>query len=90
MNSPDTKLTGQERTMIQTQSTEYHNETVKDPLTQKLLLCLLETVQDLTAEVKQLRKSHEQTQDILQKVLSMDYGNYCIAVKQWTCNRQGN
>ena len=69
MSSPDTQLTPEERKLIRTQNTDYHNETVKDPLSQKLLLCLLESVQELTEEVKTLRKQNEMMTNILQAVV---------------------
>ena len=69
MSSPDTQLTPEERKLIRTQNTDYHNETVKDPLSQKLLLCLLESVQDLTEEVKTLRKQNETMKNILESIV---------------------
>ncbi len=70
MSAPTTQITNEERTRIQTQSTVYHNETVHDPMTQKLLLCLLETVQGLSEEVKSLRKTNEEMQKILKSIVT--------------------
>lgn len=85
MNPDQTTLTAEERKKIQGRSTEFYNETVNDAVTHKLLLCLLETVQDLTGEVKSLRKetaslrsSHERTERILNAVLTQNYAQPAI------------
>jgi hypothetical protein len=70
MSAPTTQLTNDERTRIQTQSTVFYHEIAQDPMTQKLLLCLLETVQGLSEEVKSLRKTNEEMRQTLSSIVS--------------------
>ena len=69
MNSDQTTLTAEERRKIQGRSTDYYNETIHDPMTHKILLCLLETVKELKDEVKTLRSSNQAMEGILKGLL---------------------
>ena len=88
MSSPNTTISDEERKKIQTQSTDYKNQTTHDPITQKLLLCLLESVHHLTEEVKNLRRQNEsmrQTNEsmrqTLQSIVTTIGFESCIKVK---------
>lgn len=52
-----TELTSEEHKVITTQNTQQYNETVRDPLSEKLLLAILEALQDIKQEVQHLRSS---------------------------------
>ncbi len=53
----DTSISSDERTMIQNSMYgRTYSDVNRNPMSEKLLLCLLETLQDLTEEVKALRK----------------------------------
>ena len=58
-----TEITENERKAIHSAESLYPPQTgsiLKDPLDTKLLLCILETLQDLKQELTQLRQSNEQ------------------------------
>jgi hypothetical protein len=67
-----TQLTPDELNRIVSQDTLSKNQTIHDPLAQKLLLCLLESVKGLTEEIKVLRKQNEEMNKTLQS-LTTDY-----------------
>ncbi len=69
-----TKLTSDELNRIQNRNTDQFNQTIHDPLAQKLLLCLLESVKELTEEIKALRKQNEEMQKTLQSLTT----DYCV------------
>ena len=69
-----TQLTPDELNRITTQDTLSKNQTIHDPLSQKLLLCLLNSVKELTEEVRGLRKQNEEVQKTLQSLTT----DYCV------------
>lgn len=65
-----TEVSNEERKVITTQDTQQYNQTVRDPLSEKLLLCILETLQDIKQEITQLRQSNEQMRHRFESILA--------------------
>jgi hypothetical protein len=67
-----TELTDNEKKAIQQQATLYPEHTGRivhhDQMNPKLLLCILETLQDMKQEIATLRKSNQDMKEILTKV----------------------
>lgn len=83
--SENTRMTSDERKVIQTtNSTTFYGEMVRSPMTDKLLLCLLETIQELKEEVTELKKINQNTSRMLQEIMTTTYMQG-TAVKVHTC-----